>query len=1054
VARFHIFPEMENLQLGGPQFNGSGLAALVASPKLHRLSLKESRNISDAGSAVGLSGLSGLEFVSLDHNPVETLPFVRKMTKLQTLDLAHTKIRNLSGIENCTALADFRASNTPLSDSDVAPLAGLTQMKSMTLYGTNLSDASLVNFEAMAGLTSLNLTNTYVTAAGAAKLRAKLPACDIQIQTKAGSPPVLPPVPIVAVPPAVVAPPGTTAPTGRSLPGPSVELLPLVQLPRDKVQGNWSWKGSTLSLKIGGGPGSRVQIPYTPAGDEYDLTLTARHAWEPRKVSVIVGLVAGGRQIYCRVGRQSAGISDGDAGRAPNLAEYAELPMEQPFTIVCSVRKDSVRVRFNDRQVYEFQGDFGQLVGPEIKVPRLDQFFLSSDIDAAFDFNSLRITPYGWTAAGQTAATTPSMPTVPMGTAPFGTLPLGSPTSAAAVLGERRPVPEAQAKQAALATIKDVFKEGYAAAKTPPKKEELAVKLYEQSKSAADDTERYVLLEEALKIGTEGDVLNGARGALYDLVSDFKVPKAETYVDGWKAMLAGARSPETVRALLGDMSKLFDGAVKLAAFDDAKAIGDYAATAAQRLRDVAEIKSVRDRNAELAARQKEYAAAKVAAEKLTTSPDDPAANFSVGRYRALVERDWGTALPLLAKGSDSVWKDLAAKTLAAGGNPAALSAVADAWWDAAQSKPAQKAELAAGARQWYQTAFGSLAGLQKTRVEKRIAEAGLLVVESKLPATLLPVAGGEAVASAATADDKPFMPVPAFGDPKPAIASPGAPSVGPSIRPLAGAPNFAIERRAAEWVLSVGGRVNVKFESGRQETLTALPLPNEPFAIVTVLVRNCQGVTDESMSNLAGISRLEFADLAATPVTGVGLAHLTGSVATVTKFNCDSAAITDDGMAQFSRFTNLQNLSLGRAKITDRGLAAVAPLKNLRSIGLSGALITDEGAPHLAGLTQLTSLGIRETAFGDAGLMQLGNLTELVALDLASTRVTDASMSTVVRYGKLQNLNLGATSVTDASVVHFERLNNLKSLPINSTNITAEGAARLRAKLPGCHVGQ
>jgi hypothetical protein len=342
----------------------------------------------------------------------------------------------------------------------------------------------------------------------------------------------------------------------------------------------------------------------------------------------------------------------------------------------------------------------------------------------------------------------------------------------------RQPVPDTAARQAALSAVKDVFKDDYAAAKTPVKKSELASKLFEQAGKTADPVERYVLLDEAVAIGVEGDDLSGARNALDQLVALFQVPKSARYVAAWKEMLARARQPETVRALLGDMNRLFDDSVKAAELDDAKVIGDYAATTAQRLRDVAEIKLVRDRNLELAGRQKEYAAAKTALDKLAGSPDDPEANLTVGRYRALVEKDWVNALPQLAKGSDPVWKELATKTAAAGSQPAALAAVADAWWDAAQSKPAQKAELLAGARFWYQAALGSLAGLQKTRVENRIAEAGQLAVESKLPVTFLPLpASATTTAASIAGGEKPFMPVPAFGDPKAASPVPPTPAV-------------------------------------------------------------------------------------------------------------------------------------------------------------------------------------------------------------------------------------------------------------------------------------
>jgi Leucine-rich repeat (LRR) protein len=887
----------------------------------------------------------------------------------------------------------------------------------------------------------------------------RIPPSATASPTSTGSTP--PGVVVVASAPAPLPVPGakTYTPATAVAPGPAIDLLPLVQLPRDKVQGHWFLSGSTLQLRIGGGPGCRVQIPYTPAGDEYDLALTANHAFQRRPVAVLLGMVVGGRQVYGRIGRTGCGISDGDPNRAPNYVDYPELPFEQQFTIVCSVRKDSIRIRFNDQELLVFQGDFNQLTGPQIAVPRLDQLFLAVDIDTAFDFQALRIAPVGWTAVPPLASTaTP-------GAATAGTATSGPATTATATTTtakpSRKPVPDAAAARAALASVKDVFKDAYAAARTPSKKSELAGKLFEQSNAAANDTERYVLLDEAVKVGADGDNIDAARQALYALVFDYKVPKAQTYVDGWKSMLGGARPPETVRALLSDMNKLFDGAVKFGQFDEAKGIGDYATITAQRLRDVVEIKNVRDRNLELAGRQKEYAAAKTAAEKLAAAPDDPEANLTVGRYRALVEKDWGAALPLLTKGSDPVWKDLAMKTLAAGGNPAALAAVADAWWDAAQAKPAQKAELATGARQWYQAAVNSLSGLQKTRIDNRITEANLIVAVSKIPPTLLPPPGSDAPAVGAVdfgaaGDDKPFMPVPAPGGPSGAtVTIQGNTGVAPAsaASPVADTASEALERRVAQWVLSVGGNVGVQTRVGTRSTVrTAAMLPVEPFHLYMVSLRDRRSQNDVALANLAGIARVEILDFANTQITGTGLSHLTSSAGTITSINFDRAEINDEGMAYLARFPHLNRLHLHNTKVTDRSFAVLARLTKMRYLGLTNIKVADDAVVHLAGLTELTDLILRGSGISDAALSQLGNLSELYVLDLADTRVTDAAMPMILRYRKLRTLNLDHAVVTDASLQYFERLSELRSLALNDTHVTVAAVEALRTRIPACKI--
>jgi len=474
----------------------------------------------------------------------------------------------------------------------------------------------------------------------------------------------------------------------------------------------------------------------------------------------------------------------------------------------------------------------------------------------------------------------------------------------------RQPVPEEKAKQAALAAVKDVFKDDYAAAKTPAKKSELAGKLYAQSRQAVDATERYVLLDEALTLGTEGEAVDNARLALKALVAEFDVGVAPTYVGGWKALLAKARPPEVVRLLLSDANQVLDDTVKTAQFDDAKAIGDFATTTAQRLRDVAEIKLVRDRNAELVVRQKEHAAATTALEKLSTAPDDPEANLAVGRYRALVERDWANALPLLAKGSDPVWKEIAAKTLAAGNQPAAISAVADAWWDAAQSKPAQKAELLAGARFWYQAALGSLAGLQKTRVENRITEAGLLAVESKIPITLLPLPASAAAppSTVASVDDRPVMPVRTFGDPKPtgpAVVAPAVPMNATLADPafqrwmieVAATPVSmqaeAVAKKLVELNPGFDGTLTPKIDNGVVTDMTISSSNVVNIAPVRALtgLKNVELSGNRNLSDLSPLAGMSLTTLRVSRTRVADLSPLRGMPLVL--LNCDNTHVTD-----------------------------------------------------------------------------------------------------------------------------------------------------------------
>ena len=107
---------------------------------------------------------------------------------------------------------------------------------------------------------------------------------------------------------------------------------------------------------------------------------------------------------------------------------------------------------------------------------------------------------------------------------------------------------------------------------------------------------------------------------------------------------------------------------------------------------------------------------------LLDKPDDPAANLSVGYHLCFVRGNWDAGLPNLLKGSDPALKALAEKETAKPDESAAQAALGDDWWDFAQKQSVKETKQAAleRARRWYEPALPGLAGLAKSKVEKRI----------------------------------------------------------------------------------------------------------------------------------------------------------------------------------------------------------------------------------------------------------------------------------------------------------------------------------------------
>ena len=91
-------------------------------------------------------------------------------------------------------------------------------------------------------------------------------------------------------------------------------------------------------------------------------------------------------------------------------------------------------------------------------------------------------------------------------------------------------------------------------------------------------------------------------------------------------------------------------------------------------------------------------------------------------------------------------------------------------------------------------------------------------------------------------------------------------------------------------------------------------------------------------------------------------------------------------------FRKVQIVDLRNTQVTDAGLAQLKRLTNLKTLGLSWTQVTDAGLVHLEELTGLESLGLSWTRVTDAGLVHLKELPNLDTLWLKNTRVTDAGL--------------------------------------------------------------
>jgi Leucine-rich repeat (LRR) protein len=228
------------------------------------------------------------------------------------------------------------------------------------------------------------------------------------------------------------------------------------------------------------------------------------------------------------------------------------------------------------------------------------------------------------------------------------------------------------------------------------------------------------------------------------------------------------------------------------------------------------------------------------------------------------------------------------------------------------------------------------------------------------------------------------------------------------------------DRRAAEWILSIGGVLSLRTHDKTLDIDALNKLPVEEFRLVDIDLFRSRQLTDAGLEHLAGLSDVTNLRLLETPVTDAGLARLRA-------------------------LPKLYRLDLQGTKVTDAGLAHLRAFPNLCILSLQGTKVTDAGLPHLKDRFQLAMLSLRDTAVGDAGLAYVKALPNLWSLDLSGTRVTDAGLVHWNATSSLQQLMLQNTAITDNGLAHLKNLPKLRELSLSDTRVTDKGLVHLTA---------
>jgi len=289
---------------------------------------------------------------------------------------------------------------------------------------------------------------------------------------------------------------------------------------------------------------------------------------------------------------------------------------------------------------------------------------------------------------------------------------------------DKLPVPDAAAQEQAQQLVREVYGEEYDNAKTAAEKTALAKKMLGQAdETAGEPATQFVLLRVARDVAMGASDAETSLAAVDRIAQAFDVDGMAMKEETLQAITKAARMSSQFKAVAHQVPALVEAAVGLDDYPRAVRLAELGIALARRAREYRLAKQIADRLEEVKLLAAAYSEMEKAQVVLESDPTDPAANFTVGRYLCLTKGDWRRGVAMLALAGDTAMKSLAVAELK---GPATLDeqvALADGWWDLAQTKADSEHDaLLLHAGSWYQKAQPQLSGLVRVKVDERLAD--------------------------------------------------------------------------------------------------------------------------------------------------------------------------------------------------------------------------------------------------------------------------------------------------------------------------------------------
>ncbi|MBI2478803.1 MAG: hypothetical protein HYV60_09260, partial [Planctomycetia bacterium] len=259
-----------------------------------------------------------------------------------------------------------------------------------------------------------------------------------------------------------------------------------------------------------------------------------------------------------------------------------------------------------------------------------------------------------------------------------------SSVEASSTVPARAVVPSVAVLATAEATVRSVFADEYVSSKTPAEKSELAAKLLQIGLDTTDDTaSRFVTLRSARNVAVEGGHVDLAFHAVDAMNESFEMDTLAEQVRLAEDLAKASLNDEETTKIKHRVVELREQAFDRDLYPVAVSLNNLSRGLGKATDK--QWRETTDRWTKwLEAGSAAFGLVQEALKTLESSPNDAAANLTIGRYRCLLKSEWQIGLPYLAKGNDEKLRAIAEREMASSDPTASETlALADSWWDLA-----------------------------------------------------------------------------------------------------------------------------------------------------------------------------------------------------------------------------------------------------------------------------------------------------------------------------------------------------------------------------------